>query len=58
MRGGASPVQVCVPEFKSVDFRVLKKRRCVVCIMRGDDKQNELRGGGGENLKGPYPGGK
>ena len=46
MRGGesgASIVQVCVPEFKSVDFRVVKKRRCVIGIVGGYDKQNELR---------------
>ena len=46
MRGGesgASIVQVCVPELKSVDFRVVKKRRCVVGIVGGYDKQNELR---------------
>ena len=35
-------VQVCVPEFNSVDFRVVKKRRCVICTRRGNDKQNEL----------------
>ena len=38
MRGGesgASIVQVCVPEFQSVDFRVVKKRRCVVGIVGG-----------------------
>ena len=38
-----SIVQVRVPEFKSVNFRVVKKRRCVVGIMGGDDKQDELR---------------
>ena len=46
MRGGESGtsiVQVCVPEFKSVDFRVVKKRRGVIGIVGGDDKQNELR---------------
>ena len=39
---GASIVQVCVPEFNSVDFRVVKKRRCVICTRRSNDKQNEL----------------
>ena len=46
MRGGesgASIIQVCMPEFKSVDFRVVKKRRCVIGIVGGYDKQNELR---------------
>ena len=46
MRGsesGTSIVQVRVPEFKSVNFRVVKKRRRVVGIMGGDDKQDELR---------------
>ena len=58
MRGsksGTSTVQVRVPEFKNVNFRVVKKRRCVVGIVGGDDKQDELRGVG-ENLRGPYPG--
>ena len=44
MRGGesgASIVQVCVPEFKAVDFRVVKKRRRVVSIVGGCYKQNE-----------------
>ena len=39
---GASIVQVSVPEFNSVDFRVVKKRRCVIRARRGNDKQNEL----------------
>ena len=39
---GASIVQVCVPEFNSVDFRVVKKGRCVIGTRRGNDKQNEL----------------
>ena len=51
-------VQVCVPEFKAVDFRVVKKRRCVVSIVGGYYKQNEPAQGVGENLRGPYPGGE
>ena len=46
MRGGESGtsiVQVCVPEFKVVNFRVVKKGRCVIGIMGGDNKQDELR---------------
>ena len=41
-KSGTSIVQVCVPEFKAVYFRVVKKGRCVVGIVGGDDKQNEL----------------
>ena len=46
MRGGesgTSVIQVRVPEFKVVNFRVVKKGRCVIGIMGGDDKQEELR---------------
>ena len=46
MRGsesGTSVVQVRVPEFKVVNFRVVKKGRCVIGIMGGDNKQDELR---------------
>ena len=39
---GASIVQVCVPEFNSVDFRVVKERRCVICTRRGNDKLRTL----------------
>ena len=40
---GTSIVQVCVPEFKVVNFRVVKKGRGVIGIMGGDNKQDELR---------------
>ena len=46
MRGsesGTSVVQVRVPEFKVVNFRVVKKGRCVIGIMGGDNEQDELR---------------
>ena len=46
MRGGesgTSVIQVRVPEFQVVNFRVVKKGRCVIGIMGGDDKQEELR---------------
>jgi len=46
MRGGefsSSVIQVRVPEFKIVNFRVVKKGRCVIGIMEGNDKQEELR---------------
>ena len=59
MRGsesGTSVVQVRVPEFKVVNFRVVKKGRCVIGIMGGDNKQDELREMLEENLRGPYPG--
>jgi len=45
MRGresGTSVIQVRVPEFKVVNFRVVKKGRCVIGIIGADDKQEEL----------------
>ena len=42
---GASTVQVSVPEFNSTDFRVVKKRRCVIRARRSNDKQNFLSEG-------------
>ena len=45
MRGGKSGTSVvqCVPEFKVVNFRVVKKGRGVIGIMGGNDEQDELR---------------
>ena len=46
MRGGesgASIVQVCVPEFKSVDFRGGEEKEVCHRYRRGYYKQNELR---------------
>ena len=37
---GISVVQMCVPEFDAVNFRVLEKGRCIVSIMRGNNEQN------------------
>ena len=37
---GTSVVQMCVPEFYAVNFRVLEKERCIVGIMRGNNEQN------------------
>ena len=40
---GTSIVQARMPEFKVANFRVVKKGRCVIGIMGGDNKQDELR---------------